>query len=128
MDPYNPMEVLYAWTGTNCVDVSKKHRAFYESQVIPELTNELSRAYQNVIRGKMEDPLLVEAVQWALAVDKLNEMFPELPGVRYLMKKAYDLPNALRLEDDENSLFVKEIVKEIRNAQEKIRLKIGVSP
>jgi len=48
--------------------------------------------------------------------------------VRYLMKKAYDLLNALRLEDDENSLFVKEIVKEIRNAQEKIRLKIGVSP
>jgi Holliday junction resolvase RusA-like endonuclease len=125
VDPYNPMEVLYAWKGTNCFDVSRKHRAFYESQVIPGLTNELSRAYQNVIRGKMEDPLLVEAVQWALAADKLNEMFPELPATRDLIKKAYDLLNALRLEDDENSLFVKEIVKEIQNAQEKIRLRIG---
>jgi len=125
VDPYNPMEVLYAWTGTNCVDVSRKHVSFYESQVIPKLTNELSRAYQNVIHGKMEDPLLVEAVQWALAADKLNEMFPELPDARDLIKKAYDLLNALRLEDDENSLFVRKIAKEIRNAQEKIRLRIA---
>ncbi|MFH1235589.1 MAG: hypothetical protein V1685_01465 [Parcubacteria group bacterium] len=118
VDPYHPMEMLYAWTGTNCVDVSRKYSAFYESQVIPELTNELSRAYQNVIHGKMEDPLFAEAVQWALAVDKLNEMFPELPGMRDLIKKVYDLLNAMRLADDENPRFV----KEFRNAQERIRL------
>ena len=124
VDPYHPMEVLYAWTGTNCVDVSRKYGSFYESQVIPKLTNQLDQAYQDVIHGKMEDPLLVEAVQWALTADRLNEMFPELPGMRDLIKKAYDLLNALRLEDDENSLFLKKIAREIRNAQEKIRLRI----
>lgn len=128
VDPYHPIEVLYAWTGTNCVDVSNKHRPFYESQVIPKLTNELSRAYQNVVRGKMEadegHTTPVEAAQWALAADKLKEMFPELPAVRDLAKKAYDLLNALRLEDDENPLFV----KEFRNVQERIRMKTGVSP
>lgn len=118
VDPYHPMETLYAWTGTNCVDVSRRYSAFYESQVIPKLTNELSRARQNVIHGKMEDPLLVEAVQWALAADKLNAMFPELPGVRDLIKKADDLLNALRLEDDEPPA----LVKEFRNVQKRIRL------
>jgi len=117
VDPYHPMEVLYAWTGTNCVDVSKKYCSFYESQVIPKLINELFRAYQNIIHGKMEDPLLAEVVQWAFTADKLNEMFPELPAVRDLAEKVYDLLNALRLDDDENPL----LVKEFRNVQERIR-------
>ena len=118
VDPSHPFEVLYAWTGTNCVDVSRKYCSFYESQVAPKLTNEISRAYQKVIHGKMEDPLLAAAIQWALAVDRLNSMFPELPGVRDLIKKAYDLLNAMQMEDDKNSRFV----KEFRNVHERIRL------
>jgi len=125
VDPYHPIEALYAWTGTNCVDVSEKYCSFYESQVIPELTNELSRAYQNVVRGKMNadegHAVAVEAVQWALAADKLNEMFPELPAARDLAEKVYDLLNTLRLNDNEHSM----LVKEFRNVQEKIQLRIG---
>ncbi|MDO9542577.1 MAG: FG-GAP repeat protein [Kiritimatiellia bacterium] len=121
VDPYHPMEVLYAWTGANCVDVSRKYGSFYESQVIPGLTNELSRAYQNVIHGKMEVPLLVEAVQWALTADKLNEMFPDFPGARDLIKKACDLLNALQMEDDENP----RLVREFQNVRTKIRLRIA---
>lgn len=127
VDPYHPIEVLYAWTGTNCVNVSKKYCSFYESQVIPKLTNELSRAYQNVVRGEMGadegHTVPVEAVQWALAADKLNEMFPELPAVRDLAEKVYDLLNTLRLNDNECPL----LVKKFRNVQERIRLRIAAS-
>ena len=66
----------------------------------------------------MEDPLLAAAIQWALAVDRLNSMFPKLPGARDLIKKAYDLLNAMQMEDDKNSRFV----KEFRNVHERIRL------
>ncbi|MBU4211249.1 MAG: hypothetical protein L6437_12150 [Kiritimatiellae bacterium] len=132
VDPYHPIEVLYAWTGTNCVDVSKKYCSFYESQVIPKLTNELSRAYQKVIHGTRDadkghtatvNAVPVEAVQWALAADKLNEMFTELPAVRDLTEKVSDLMNVLRLDDNEHPA----LVKKFRNVQERIRLRIGVS-
>lgn len=120
VDPYYPFEMLYAWTGTNCVDVSRKNRAFYENQVIPELMNKLFLAYQNVTHGKMEEPLPAEVVQWALIADKLNEMFPELPGLRDLIKKTDDLLNAMRLDYEEKERPF--LFKEFRNVQEKIRL------
>lgn len=127
-DPILNFPEIYAWTGSKCKLVSKQHWPYYRDQFLPLLTNgisELENTNFQTLAPECKHRMAVEAVNWALATDKLNEMFPEEPAVKDSLKKTYELLNALRLEDDENSLFVRKIAKEIRNAQEKIRLRIA---
>lgn len=123
-DPILAFPQLYAWTGSKCEDISKQYWSYYRDQLLPLLTNKIFEIKNTNFRSLEPEPkhrLTVSAVNWALAADKLKEMFPELPAVRDLTKKVYDLLNALQLDDNEHPL----LVKKFRNVQKKIRLRIA---
>lgn len=120
-DPILDFPEIYVWTGSNCKIVSKQYWPYYRDHLLPLVTNGIFEIKNTnfFFRGpELKHCMAVEAVNWALATDKLNEMFPEEPAVRDAVRKIYELLNALRLEDDENP----RLVKEFRNVQEKIRL------
>jgi len=78
-DPLITYPLLYSWTGSQCKDVSRENRAYYEAQYLPVLTNALYRfqAIKLPGEGEYKRRRMVELIGWSLATEKLNSMFSD---------------------------------------------------
>lgn len=78
-DPIRTFPILYSWTGSQCKDVSRENKAYYEAQYLPALTNALFRSQDINLsdEGESKRRVLVEVIGLALATEKLTSMFPD---------------------------------------------------
>ena len=118
-DPLQTFPVLYAWTGSQCEDVSRENKNYYEAQYVPVLTNALCRCQQTDIPENEESRrrVMIEAIGLALATKKLNSMFADHLVATNEVKKLDRFIEAFPVDGNEDTM----ILKKFREVRERAR-------
>ncbi len=119
-DPILTFPMLYSWTGSQCKDVSRENRAYYEAQYLPALTNAISR-FQAINmsdkKGESKRRLMVEVIGWALATEKLVSMFSDQLVSTNEVAKLNNLMETFTWDGEQDSVFV----RKFRDAHSQLR-------
>lgn len=115
-DPNQDFQFLYAWSGTNCNDVSRQHREYYESRFVPSLTNAIAR-YDERIGADKDDQRrsFLEVFGFGMAAQKFTELFSVSPLSREQTKKLERLLS--RLSADQDTKLKKQLGDEFRKVE-----------